>query len=38
MIEDELKEPRQLYEIVLAKALERAEVEGLKEDEEFKKP
>jgi len=35
-LEEELREPRQLYDIVLAKALERAAVEGIDKDEELK--
>eukprot|EP00347_Sterkiella_histriomuscorum_P002581 403367593 len=37
-IEKELKEPRKMYDIVLAKALERANAEGIDKDERLKNP
>ncbi len=36
-LEAELQGPRKVYDIVLAKALERAKVEGIDKDEELKK-
>lgn len=37
-LEDELRDPRQLYDIVLAKAIERGKADGIDKEERFRNP